>query len=101
MCKAPAAVVTLCKLTHGMHIAAGTLWLILLAASDKLLRDMQIIVHGYICLYTFCDDGPHTAQHDQSTNACGHSAHVGRCDEVSASTVVCCLVCEQCSKRMP
>ncbi len=101
MCRVPAVAVTVCKITHGMHIAAGTLWFILLAASDQMLRDMQIIVHGIRMSEHCCDDGPHTAQHDQSTNAYGHNAHAGRCDDVSASTVVCCLVCEQCSKMMP
>ena len=45
-CRLPAVAVTLCKLTHGMHSAAGTLCLILLAASDPMLSDMQVTVHG-------------------------------------------------------
>ena len=51
-CKVPAAAVTLCKLTHGMHIAAGT------------LSDMQIMVYGMSV--QFFDDGRRTAQHDCS-----------------------------------
>ena len=45
-----------------MHMAAGTLCLILLAASYQMLSDVQRMVHG---MYVqSCDDGHHTAHHD-------------------------------------
>ncbi len=40
----------------------------------------------------FCDDGHYTAQHDRSTNAHGHSAHAGCCDDVSAVQAQLCAV---------
>ncbi len=42
---------------------------------------MQIMVHG--TSVQFCDDGHHTAQHDYSTNAYGHSAHAYCFDDAS------------------
>ena len=53
-CRTTTVVVTLCKLTHGRHT--------LIAASDKMLSDVQNMVHDMSV--QFYDDGHLTVQHD-------------------------------------